>query len=398
MQKNFGISRLANFALFRTRPGSNGATRGLGREAWPRVAAAMLAAFCTVGPAGAQSLSERTNKGLVEILTGGVGGTAAQITTDLANVIDDGATRRVRPVIGRGSLQNVTDLRALRGIDIAILPVDVLNYAKERRLVPGIESITYVAKLYDEEFHLLAGPEVRSIANLAGKRVNFGAPADGTAITSAQIFRLLGIEVEPTSHDPLLALEKLRSGEIAAMTYVAGKPASLFLDRRLPQGLHFLSVPATTQLLSTYVPASLTADDYPGLVPPQEPIETVAIGAVMAVAPLAPDSERYRNVARFAEAFFSNFPQLLETARHPKWQEVNLSAEIPGWRRFPPADAWLRQNPSTGTMLVSEAQLREIFAKYLEERSRVAGVSTTTQQRKDDLFAEFQRWQRKQQR
>jgi len=59
---------------------------------------------------------------------------------DLANLIDDGATRRVVPVVGKGSLQTLTDLRYLRGIDMAIMPTDMLDYVKEQHLYPGIEA------------------------------------------------------------------------------------------------------------------------------------------------------------------------------------------------------------------------------------------------------------------
>jgi len=56
-------------------------------------------------------------------------------------------------------LQNLTDLKYLRGIDMAIVQSDVLDYAKEQRLLPGLEwSLTYITRLYNEEFHLLAGP------------------------------------------------------------------------------------------------------------------------------------------------------------------------------------------------------------------------------------------------
>jgi TRAP-type uncharacterized transport system substrate-binding protein len=94
-----------------------------------------------------------TNRGVVEIETAGAVGISVRIVEDLANLIDDGATRRIIPVIGKGSLQNLTDLRFLRGIDMAILQTDILDYAKEQGLSPDpTASLTYVTKLYNEEF------------------------------------------------------------------------------------------------------------------------------------------------------------------------------------------------------------------------------------------------------
>ena len=48
-------------------------------------------------------------------------------------------------------------------IDVAILQKDVLDYAKQRNLVLHIESwMTYITTLYNEEFHLIARPEIKS--------------------------------------------------------------------------------------------------------------------------------------------------------------------------------------------------------------------------------------------
>ena len=105
------------------------------------------------------------NRGVVELQTGRAAGISVRIAEDLANLIDDGATRRVLPVIGKGSLQNITDLKLLRGIDMAILQLDVLDYARQQKLFPGIEnSISYIAKLYNEEFHLLGRQDIKEPA------------------------------------------------------------------------------------------------------------------------------------------------------------------------------------------------------------------------------------------
>src|SRR5438309_3521080 len=79
------------------------------------------------------------NRGVVEIETARAAGISVRIAEDLANVIDDGATRRVLPVVGKGALQSLTDLKLLRGIDMAILQVDVLDYARQQNLFPGLE-------------------------------------------------------------------------------------------------------------------------------------------------------------------------------------------------------------------------------------------------------------------
>jgi len=85
-------------------------------------------------------------------------------------------------------LQNLTDLKYLRGIDMAIVQSDVLDYAKEQRLLPGLEwSLTYITRLYNEEFHLLAGPAVKNITELANKKVNVDLRGSGTSSPRAAV-------------------------------------------------------------------------------------------------------------------------------------------------------------------------------------------------------------------
>ena len=355
-------------------------------------ALALLTLTAVAAPAAADTLAERANRGLVEVITGSTSGSSVRIAEDLADVLDDGATRRVLPVVGKGSLQDLVDLRALRGVDLAIVQADVLDHVKAQRQL-GIDSgVTYIAKLYNEEFHLLARGDVHNIADLAGKKVNFGSQGDGTAITGPRLFELLKVKVEATSYGQAMALQKLKSGQIAAMAFVTAKPAPLFAGVRAQDGLHFLAVPLKNGMAASYSPARLTADDYPALAMPA-PIDTVAVGTVLVVANLVPESERYRNAASFVEAFFTQFPKLLEAPHHPKWSEVNLAAELPGWRRFAPADAWIKRNGAAGAVAMSEDQMRDIFVKFLDERSKVSGGATLSADQKEQLFAQFKRWQ-----
>jgi uncharacterized protein len=334
------------------------------------------------------------NRGVVELQTGRTAGISARIAEDLANLIDDGATRRVLPVIGKGSLQNITDLKLLRGIDMAILQADVLDYARQQNLFPGLEGwVTYIAKLYNEEFHLLARRDIKSVADLANQQVNVDLRGAGTAITAGRLFDLLNIPVTPTYDDHEVALEKLRKGEIAAIAFVAGKPAPLFRDIAGEDGLHFLAIPLKPAVTAVYVPTRLTVQDYPGLVPFDQPVDTVAVGAVLAAANLQVGTDRYRNLANFVEAFFTGFQSLLEPGHHPKWREVNITAELPGWRRFPPAEEWLQRNIQVAAP-PNLQDLRTIFSRFIDERQQAAGGQPMTQQEKDQLFGQFELWQK----
>ena len=361
------------------------------------VSAAVYTVFCYPTTAAAQQ-PETVNRGVVEIESSGSAGISLKMTEDLKNLVDDGATRRVLPVVGKGALQMLVDLKYLRGVDMAILPVDVFEYAKEQRLYPGIESsLSYITKLHNEEFHLLARAEVKGISDLKNRQVNVDTSGSGTAITAVRLFKMLQIPVTMTNDPQEVALERLRKGDIAALAFVASKPAPFFLSRKPEDGFHFLAVPVNDAIATSYFPTRLSAEDYPDLIPHDKPVDTIAVSNVLAATELRQLPERSRNVANFVDIFFTGFQSLLGPGHHPKWNEVNLAAELPGLRRYAPADQWLQRNMQIAKT-PSPEMLRTMFSRFVDERRQAIGGAAMTQQEKDALFQQFQSWEREQAR
>lgn len=331
-------------------------------------------------------------------MSGGVNGTYIRIASDLAAVLDKPNQLRILPFLGKGSVQNISDLLYLRGVDLAIVQSDVLSYMRKQNLYPNIaQRIRYITKLYNEEVHVLARQDIGALADLAGKKVNVDVAGSGTAITAQTLFDAIGLKVDATNFDQALALEKLKSGEIAAMVYVSGKPTDLFRKIDPGSNLRFVPVPPTPDLLQTYLPSLITHEDYPGLIETGQSVDTVAVGAVLAVYNWDPKNERYRNVAAFVEAFFNNFEEFLKPPRHPKWQEVNLAAEIPGWTRFQPAEDWLDRQPKT-TGAGYDIALKNSFEDFLAFMTAAeGGKSAADSHNREALFARFLEWRQRQQ-
>ncbi len=210
------------------------------------------------GPAQAESI-------VVGVEGAAIGGTYLRIAGDLASALN-GPGLRVVPIVGQGSVQNLDDLLHLRGVDVAIVQADALALVRRERLLPpGAErAIQYIAKLYDEEMHIIAGPEVRALGDLKGKVVNVDLPKSGSALTATLLFDALGIPVTFNNEPQDLAIERLKRGEIAAVMRVAGKPVDMFRALPADMGLHFLPLPqGDERLLRTYAPGDLTYADYP---------------------------------------------------------------------------------------------------------------------------------------
>ena len=335
----------------------------------------------------------RANNGTVSVISGGIGGTYLRIATDLAAVLDERDKVRILPIAGKGSLQNIRDILYLKGIDVGIVQSDVLAYIKRERLHPGIDKrLRYVAKLFNEEFHLLARDTFTDINQLAGQKVNFGDAEGGAHITASTVFEGLGISVQSTTFDPALALDKLKKGEIAAMAFVAAKPAPLFDELTKEDGLRLIDVPYTQPLLDLYLPSGFTEADYTALVPAGQQVDTVAVGAVMAVFNWGKRTRRYRKTEKFVEAFFSNFDQFLKSPRHGKWQEVNLAAQVPGWKRFDPATTWLEKNAPVAKP-VAASDLEETFQDFLAQQPN-SDFANLTEAQRQELFQQFIRWRK----
>ncbi len=140
----------------------------------------------------------RLNENVVTIMAGRPDGTELAIAADIAAVLDDGDELRILPMVGKGAAQNVKDVMFLRGVDMGLTQANVLrHFAKSGELGSNfVNQITYVAKLFNEEIHILAGPGIASLKDLNGKSVNFGTEGSGTDITAALVFES-GVAPQP---------------------------------------------------------------------------------------------------------------------------------------------------------------------------------------------------------
>ncbi len=337
-------------------------------------------------PARAAAKPESTMVGLV---TGDVDSTGTRVASDLARLLDDGTSLRVVPILGKGSYQNINDLLNMKIIDAAIVQSDVMARYQKTNKQPGIETrMQYISKLYSEEFHLLARMQMTCLQDLNGRKVSFGPKDSGMAITAEAVFEAHGIVVQPVYLDQEDGVEKLKKGEIDALVYIGGKPSRAFDRITYKDRVHFLDVEYVPQLQGAYLPAIVTAEDYPTLVAEKESVSTIAVSSVMAVHNWPPQSERYRVMARFVDRFFGEIDKLKTGGYSQKWREVNIRAPIKGWQRFQPAEKWLVANAKVETPAIppeAAQKLKAMLQKFVESQR---GNSTD----QEDLFNQFVRW------
>jgi hypothetical protein len=283
---------------------------------------------------------DRMNAGAVGLAGGQLEGAPIRFAAEIARVVDDGPNLLVLPIVTRGPVENMNALLNLRGVDLAIVNSDALDEYKTQ--VPDIQKrVVYVLNLFPSEVHIFVRPEIQSLQDLAGKKVNFNTLGTAAAYTGPLIFSRLGVEVEKTFIPHQIALEQMRHGDIAAVVFITSKPVDAFVRRTWDPGFKFLPIAFDGKFDDYYLPSALEPIDYPNLIKQGERISTIAVPTVLLSYKWPAKSNRYERVARFVDYLFSRVDKLQAPGFDPKWKSINLAATVPGIERSASAQAWL---------------------------------------------------------
>jgi TRAP-type uncharacterized transport system substrate-binding protein len=342
--------------------------------------------------------NEQVNENTVAIVSGSPSAddTYLQIANDLASVLNDSDKLRILPIVGVGGPQNIRDVRYLKGVDIGLTQLSVLNSFRNSNQTLGKydDKIVYIAKLFNEEVHLIAGRDITSIEQLNGRKVNIDEVRSGTSQTMRDVFKRLGIKIEEVNVIQGQAFEMLKAGEIAATAYVSGKSAKLISNTKFERGMHFIPVPFSKEISDAeYLPTDLTHDDYPDLIPTGQVIQTIADEVILIGYNWPKNTDRYRRVQRFVDAFFPKIEEFRKPPNHPKWREVNLAVTVKDWKRFEPAEEWLAstRNPDVASL---QSDFRQFTSSQQGGVPSQGGATrgVITPAHSDELFQEFLKW------
>jgi TRAP-type uncharacterized transport system substrate-binding protein len=337
-------------------------------------------------------IRERKNAWTVGIAGGLIDGTYMRFADELGKVLDDGDDLRVLPMVSYGAASNLDDLLYLRGIDLAVTQSDVFEYFRTERKTPNLQNrVHYILRLPIAELHILARTDIRSVEDLRGKKVNFGPAGSGSSLTGTIVFQRLGVQVEQVLIDQQSAMQKLQSGEVAALVRVVGKPVDFFTRIPPTSGLHLVPIPFTQTFADYYTVGEFETKDYPPLVAEGQKTETIAVPAVLSVFNWPRSSDRYRRIERFTDRLFAKWDQLLVAPRHPKWRDVNLGATVPGWTRHIIAEQMLAR--FYGPSATDQEDISRDFQAFL---NRIGNAAPQSQTDREMLFRQFLQWRAQQ--
>ncbi|MDM8546817.1 TAXI family TRAP transporter solute-binding subunit [Candidatus Venteria ishoeyi] len=276
----------------------------------------------------AQSQNELT------IVTGRESGSYYKIAKDLQKLLaPHHIDLNVVPSIG--SVENIVKVYEFPSIQLGIAQLDSMSFQSLQALVRRmgvsgelqhiLKNMQVVLPLYQEEVHVLAQKNIKSLQDLAGKTIAIGSRASGTHGTALNILHMFG--VQPKKMIPLdahRAIQAMSQGKLDALFYVSAAPAQLLQKNvNTDSGLHLLAIDLTkvsdSALKSVYKTKQLPANTYAWQ---KQAVTMLSVGSVLFTA----DTGECSLVGQFAGLLYNNL-KILQEKGHPKWKEVTFERD-----------------------------------------------------------------------
>ncbi len=255
--------------------------------------------------------------------TGGETGTYFAFGGVLAQYVTSNTDTSVTAVSSKGSQANIEDLDA-NAIQLGFVQSDVMSYAYngERLFEDPVTSFSVVAALYMEQVQIVTlDPEIKTVADLAGKTVSIGAAGSGVYYNALDVLECYGLDAETditaVKQDFADSTESLQDGKIDAAFIVSGAPTNAITSLAATQDVYLVSldeehIAALRESSPYYSPNTIAADVYGT----PEDCTTVAVGAIV----IARDDASEDDIYNFVSAVFDNIGEL----SHAKAEELSL--------------------------------------------------------------------------
>ena len=256
--------------------------------------------------------------------TGGETGTYYAFGGVLAQYVTSNTDTTVTAVSSKGSQANIEDLDA-GDIQLGFVQSDVMSYAYngERLFEKPITDFSVVAALYMEQVQIVTlDPEIKTVADLAGKTVSIGASGSGVFYNALDVLECYGLDYETditaVMQDFADSTESLQDGKIDAAFIVAGAPTTAITSLAATQSVYLVSldeehIAALRETSPYYSPNTIAADVYGT----PEDCTTVAVNAIVIARDDVPEADIYN----FVSAIFENSADLA----HAKAAELDIN-------------------------------------------------------------------------
>ena len=281
----------------------------------------------TAAPADTSSTSSSASSSGAKLrfVTGGESGTYYAFGSVIAQHATNNAGVNVVGLVGNGSQANVMELQD-GNAELAFCQSDVMAYAYNGTNLfeetGKVDCFSTVAALYMEQVQIVTtDASIKTVADLAGKRVSIGSAGSGVYFNAIDILGAYGLtenDIIPTYQSFGDSADSLKNGQIDAAFIVAGAPTTAVTDLATTKDVYLVSLDDehVDKLLASspyYTKVTISKDVY-GL---DSDTITVAVSAVV----LARDDVSEDVIYKLVADIFDNAASLTDT--HAKYAEVS---------------------------------------------------------------------------
>ncbi len=265
--------------------------------------------------------------------TGGTQGTYYAYGGILGNQIKTSTGITVNVVSTDGSKANILGIDT-GNYQLATVQSDVMAYAAEGSRTfeaeGKIESFSVIGGLYAEAVQLITmDPEIKSVADLKGKKVSIGAAGSGVYFNAVDVLAAAGLteeDIKPQYQSFGDSADALKDGKIDAAFIVAGAPTPAIQELCTSTDAYLVPIDGEVadKLMETspyYTVYEVPAETYKGQT---EAVKTVTVKATLIVSAAASEEDVYN----ITKAIFDNAEAI--TAAHAKGAELSLENATSG--------------------------------------------------------------------
>lgn len=265
--------------------------------------------------------------------TGGTAGTYYAFGGVLGQYIQNKAGIEVNVVSTDGSKANIESIDS-GDYQLGTVQSDVMAYAwagsRSFESNGAINSFRVVGGLYAEAVQLITmDPNVKSVADLAGKSVSIGAPGSGTYFNAMDVLGAAGLteaDIKPQYQSFADSTDALKDGKIDAAFIVAGAPTAAITELCTTNDAYLVPIDGAVadKLMADcpfYTSYSIPAGTYKGQT---EDVTTVTVKATLIVTASASDDDVYN----LTKAIFDNVDAI--AAENGKGKELSVENATSG--------------------------------------------------------------------
>ena len=256
--------------------------------------------------------------------TGGETGTYYAFGGVLSQYVSNETDLDITAVTSGGSQANVEDIEAGE-VQLGFVQSDVMTYAYTGTNLfdEPKKDFSVVAAMYMEQVQIVTlDPDIKTVADLAGKNVSIGAAGSGVYFNALDVLGAYGLtqdDIKPVYQSFGDSVESLQDGKIDAAFIVAGAPTNAVSSLAATNDVYLVSLDDehVADLIATspyYQEATITADVYGT---PTD-VTTVAVASVI----IASNEVSEDAIYTFVSTVFENLDTI--STSHAKGAECSV--------------------------------------------------------------------------